>query len=74
MRPKQWDVISDDAKGLVRSLLAYDQNERISADQALAHPWLKVCLVNHAEHLLHVLHVFWSWIFPLESLLSLFVA
>lgn len=42
MRPKQWDLISEDAKDLVRSLLAYDQTNRITADQALAHPWLKV--------------------------------
>ena len=42
MRPKQWDLISEDAKDLVRSLLASDQDERITAEQALAHPWLKV--------------------------------
>lgn len=42
MKPKQWDLISEDAEDLVRSLLAYDQTDRITADQALAHPWLKV--------------------------------
>ena len=50
MRPKQWDLISEDAKDLVRSLLAYDQTNRITADQALAHPWLKV--MNKALNLL----------------------
>ncbi|CAB3991124.1 peripheral plasma membrane CASK isoform X4 [Paramuricea clavata] len=51
MRPKQWDLISEDAKDLVRSLLAYDQTNRITAEQALAHPWLKDREIAPRNHL-----------------------
>ena len=35
-----WRSISDEAKDLVRKMLTYDPAERISAEQALAHPWI----------------------------------
>ena len=43
MRPKIWDIISDDAKELVNKMLEHDQNDRVTAKEALQHPWLKVC-------------------------------
>lgn len=36
-----WNSVSDSAKGLVKALLAHDPKERISADDALKHPWLR---------------------------------
>ena len=36
-----WDGISDVAKDFIRSLLRIVPSERLSASQALAHPWLK---------------------------------
>ena len=42
MRAKIWDNISDEAKDLVMKMLAHDQNERLTAHEALQHPWLKV--------------------------------
>ena len=35
-----WRSISDEAKDLVRKMLTYDPAERISAEAALAHPWI----------------------------------
>mmetsp|Transcript_22049 Transcript_22049/g.54111 ORF Transcript_22049/g.54111 Transcript_22049/m.54111 type:complete len:375 (-) Transcript_22049:327-1451(-) len=36
----QWKAISDDAKDLIRKLLRYDARERLTAEQALLHPWI----------------------------------
>uniref|UniRef100_A0A7S1VW90 Calmodulin n=1 Tax=Grammatophora oceanica TaxID=210454 RepID=A0A7S1VW90_9STRA len=35
-----WSQVSDDAKDFIRSLLKADPNERLSAEDALKHPWL----------------------------------
>jgi len=35
-----WESISDDAKDLVKNLLAKDPNKRFSPFQALTHPWV----------------------------------
>lgn len=37
----EWDLISYEAKDLVCRLLAYDPDSRISAREALAHPWIQ---------------------------------
>jgi len=36
-----WDAISNEAKDLVTKLLTTDPKKRITADQILAHPWIK---------------------------------
>jgi len=41
----EWDSVSPEAKDLVRKLLTYDLNKRISASDALQHPWFKKMLV-----------------------------
>lgn len=35
-----WDGISDDAMDFIQELLTYDPEERPTAEQGLAHPWL----------------------------------
>jgi hypothetical protein len=35
-----WDNVSDGAKDLVEKLLTVDAGARLTADQALAHPWV----------------------------------
>ncbi|CAM9801419.1 unnamed protein product, partial [Sphacelaria rigidula] len=35
-----WDPISDGAKDLISRMLTVDPDERITADQALRHPWV----------------------------------
>lgn len=42
MRPRCWDHISEYAKDLVAKLLTSDPERRITAAEALQHPWLKV--------------------------------
>ncbi|XP_041482515.1 peripheral plasma membrane protein CASK-like [Lytechinus variegatus] len=42
MKPRQWDHISGDAKDLIRSMLCVDPRQRITVEEALAHPWLRV--------------------------------
>lgn len=37
-----WQSISEKAKDLVRKLLTVDPDQRISAKDALNHPWIKV--------------------------------
>lgn len=37
----EWDEISHDAKDFVSKLLTFDPNDRISAEDALQHPWIK---------------------------------
>lgn len=34
-----WDNISDEAKDLIRRMMTYDPESRITAVEALAHPW-----------------------------------
>jgi calcium-dependent protein kinase len=36
----EWDSISDDAKDLISKMMTYDPDQRITARQALQHPWL----------------------------------
>jgi len=36
-----WEVITDDAKDLIRSFLTVNQSTRITADDALRHPWFQ---------------------------------
>jgi len=38
---KGWEDVSDSAKDLIRKLLVKDGAKRLTATQALAHPWLK---------------------------------
>lgn len=42
MRSKQWDFISTSAKDLVKKMLDVDPDKRITIDDALNHPWIKV--------------------------------
>ena len=37
---KEWEGISEEAKDFVAQLLDRDYNSRMSAEQALAHPWI----------------------------------
>jgi|TARA_B110001469_G_scaffold118516_1_gene125319 calcium/calmodulin-dependent protein kinase I len=39
LRP-YWDPISDSAKDFIRQMLRVDPKQRITCDEALAHPWL----------------------------------
>ncbi|KAK2573489.1 Peripheral plasma membrane protein CASK [Acropora cervicornis] len=51
MRPKMWDNISDEARDLVKKMLEHDQNVRVTAREALQHPWLKNREVPQRMHL-----------------------
>lgn len=56
MRAKIWDNISDEAKDLVKKMLTHDQNDRLTAREALQHPWLSVrnfehCIFSDYENL-----------------------
>jgi len=36
-----WSQISDKAKALITKLLTYDPDQRVSAEEALKHPWIE---------------------------------
>jgi len=36
-----WGQISDKAKALITKLLTYDPDQRVSAEEALKHPWIE---------------------------------
>ncbi|KEP65149.1 UNVERIFIED_CONTAM: calcium-dependent protein kinase CDPK2B [Hammondia hammondi] len=38
---QDWKNVSVEAKDLIRKLLTYDPAQRLTAEQALAHPWIK---------------------------------
>lgn len=40
--PDYWKAVSDEAKDLISKMLTLDPKKRITADEALRHPWLKV--------------------------------
>jgi serine/threonine protein kinase len=35
-----WEKISDNAKNLITKLIAFESNDRPSAEEALKHPWI----------------------------------
>ena len=37
---RYWDVVSSDAKDFIRKLLNRDSDQRLTAQQAMLHPWL----------------------------------
>jgi len=42
MKGHQWSHISDDAKDLVHRMLELDQGHRITIEEVLRHPWIRV--------------------------------
>eukprot|EP00929_Paragymnodinium_shiwhaense_P113356 TRINITY_DN81633_c0_g1_i1.p1 TRINITY_DN81633_c0_g1~~TRINITY_DN81633_c0_g1_i1.p1 ORF type:complete len:630 (-),score=143.37 TRINITY_DN81633_c0_g1_i1:104-1993(-) len=49
MKPARWDTVSDEAKDFVNSLLEMDRKTRLSAPQALDHPWIQACARRHVK-------------------------
>lgn len=46
----EWAEVSADAKDIVKLLLMYEPDKRISAQAALSHPWLKKMATNEKVH------------------------
>ena len=40
--PQYWEQVSDDAKDLIKKLLVVNPDNRLTADQALRHPWFMI--------------------------------
>ncbi len=47
-KDSEWEGISEDAKDLIRKLLEYDPEKRLSAEDALKHPWFSKTLGDGA--------------------------
>lgn len=49
--PQWWSEVSENAKDLIRKLLSRDPKQRLTAAQALAHPWVRgsAAKSNHME-------------------------
>ncbi|EWS71123.1 calmodulin-domain kinase (macronuclear) [Tetrahymena thermophila SB210] len=41
LKGQEWNKVSDEAKDLVQKMLNYEYENRISAEEALQHPWFK---------------------------------
>lgn len=50
MDPQEWGVISESAKDLVRKILVVDPSKRLTCDQILHHPWMKMDLNSIPDH------------------------
>lgn len=48
---KQWSYISEDAKDFINSLLKPNPNDRLSAEQAMMHKWIKTASEGVEIHL-----------------------
>ena len=42
MEGPQWEIISPEAKDLITKMLTFNPDERISAEDALKHPWFEI--------------------------------
>ena len=47
-KDSEWEGISEDAKDLIRKLLEYSPEKRLSAEEALNHPWFVKTLGENA--------------------------
>ena len=46
----EWETVTADAKDLIKKMLTVDQAKRITAVDALKHPWIAVCsLLSHSH-------------------------
>lgn len=64
--PRHWSKVSPEAQDLIRKLLLLDENNRLTASQALRHPW--VCFVLFAGILFDGFIIWWYFRFgPLVS-------
>jgi serine/threonine protein kinase len=46
-----WGEVSEEAKSLIRGLLTVDVNQRITAQQAMNHPWVStLCFVHETSY------------------------
>lgn len=46
--PPDWTLVSEEAKNLVKLMLTFEPSKRISAEEALSHPWI-VKLTSHKD-------------------------
>ncbi|KAF4673964.1 Serine/threonine-protein kinase Kist [Perkinsus chesapeaki] len=47
--PRYWQHVSDEAKDFMRRCLAIDPRQRMSCEEALAHPWLSMGIPKHTS-------------------------
>ncbi|OXB71805.1 UNVERIFIED_CONTAM: hypothetical protein H355_004657, partial [Colinus virginianus] len=46
--PADWSMVSDEAKSLVKQMLTFEPSKRLSAEEALSHPWI-VKFTSHKD-------------------------
>ena len=52
-----WARISDEAKDFVRSLMCVDPSKRVTCEEALQHPWLRLVGPFHPFHATSIFEV-----------------
>lgn len=56
----EWDTVTIEAKNLINSMLTVNPAKRITAAQALRHPWISVCILFIAVHQFNA--KLWLWL------------
>ena len=51
--PEYWSKVSEEAKDFVTRLLTVDMNTRMTAEEALLHPWVRMSLQKHIMFRMH---------------------
>ena len=50
-----WSIISNEAKDLIKKLIEIDPNKRLSAEDALQHPWFELTKLKAVDQMVNVL-------------------
>lgn len=50
-----WDMISDDAKDFISKCFVLDKTHRLDIEQAFAHPWIQVMIIQTFKYLVFLL-------------------
>uniref|UniRef100_A0A8C1CPS0 calcium/calmodulin-dependent protein kinase n=1 Tax=Cyprinus carpio carpio TaxID=630221 RepID=A0A8C1CPS0_CYPCA len=67
----EWDTVTPEAKDLINKMLTINPSKRITAAEALKHPWISVSSqLKHQYFTTYILYVFYLWGAILTTMLA----